>query len=103
MKTLKEAFINKNTIKNISFNKFDVTKKDLIGDIKDFPLGIVVRMLKETEKQGNEPDIKEFQRTKLAGFDWCETEDGFDFWDQITDGYFDEFYKKYPEYKKYDK
>lgn len=109
MKPLKEAFINKNTIKNVSFNKFGLTKKDLVGDLKGFPIGLVVRMLEETELQGNSPNVKVFQEYINAddiggGFDWDKTKAGYYFWETVLfDLNFDEFYNKYPEYKKYDK
>ena len=108
MKPLKEAFINKNTIKNISFSKFGVTKKDLIGTLEGFPLGVVVRMLEEQELQGNKPNVKVFQNNRssdknMGGFNWNNTEAGYDFWEEISDdGNYDKFYKKYSEYKKYD-
>ncbi len=43
-----------------STNKFKLSNKDLIGDLTQVPLGIVVRMLEEQEKQGNKPDVKIF-------------------------------------------
>ena len=65
-------------------------------------------MLEEQELQGNKPDIKVFQKTayrgkEKGGFDWYETPEGTDFWDHIVRvRNFNEFYSKYPEYKKYD-
>ena len=106
MKDLKEALINKNTIKHIKsnqHNEYMITKDDLIDDISGFPIGVVVRMLEEQEKQGNKPDVKVFQRSRIGGFSWRDTEDGLRFWSSIiTDREFDTFYKKYPNYKKYD-
>lgn len=87
-------------------NKYGITEKDMIGDLKGFPVGVVVRMLEETEKQGGEPDIKVFQHNKRAykgmgGFVWDNTEDGNAFWEAvIKEQNFDQFFKKYPEYKK---
>jgi len=83
-------------------NPFNLTEKDLIGDLKGFPLGVVIRMLEETELQGNEPNVKMFQINRSAGFTWSETEDGNLFWSSIINKRdFDKFYKKYPKYKKY--
>lgn len=111
MKDLREALVTKKSIKNIVIinNRFGITKKDLIGDISVFPLGVVVKMLEEQEKQGNKPDVKVFQTNKLAdnehgGFYWDNTEDGDDFWYSIIEeDNFNIFYKKYPEYRKYDR
>ena len=108
---LKEGLLNKKNIKNIEFgkNKFGITEKDLIGGLKGFPLGVVVRMLEEQELQGNKPDVTVFQGYNGSsiganGFRWQETEEGWDFWDiVIFSRDFKEFYKRYPEYKKYDR
>lgn len=110
MKDLREALVTKKSIKNIVIinNRFGITKKDLIGDISVFPLGVVVKMLEEQEKQGNKPDVKVFQDSKSVGkkynaFDWDETEAGAKFWHAvIIYCEFDKFYKRYPEYKRYD-
>ncbi len=90
-------------------NKFKLSNKDLIGDLTQVPLGIVVRMLEEQENQGNKPDVKIFQKnigaassTGELGFDWKKTEAGHDFWnDVICNRRYDMFFKKYPEYEKY--
>ena len=104
------GLLNKKNIKNIEFdkNKFGITEKDLIGELKGFTLGIVVRMLEEQEKQGNIPDVKVFQEdidanTGWGGFNWSNTKDEYDFWYNVINKKFYIFYKKYPEYKKYDK
>lgn len=88
-------------------NHFRLTKKDLIGDLNDFPLGIVVYMLEEQEIQGNKPDVTVFQRLRASdqsqgGFTWSDTEDGHDFWSKVIDEKnFDLFFEEYPEYKRY--
>ena len=43
-------------------NRFGITEKDMIGHLKGFPVGVVVRMMEEQEKQGNKPNISTFQR-----------------------------------------
>lgn len=112
MKSLVEALISKKNIKNIVTsikNKFGITEKDLIGELKGFPIGVVVRMLEEQEKQGNKPDVKVFQKSKFAnkpkgGFDFDETEAGMFFWEGVLNKKdFYTFYESYPEYEKYDK
>ena len=87
---------------------FGLTKHDIIGQIKNFPMGVVVRMLEETEAQGNKPDVKLFQDHASAGtknkegFVWSETEAGHKFWsDVINCEWFHKFFDKYPDYKKY--
>ena len=66
-------------------------------------------MLEETEKQGNKPNVKIFQkriRTQktLGGFSWRDTEAKHIFWDDVINfKNFDRFYEKYPKYKLYDK
>ena len=104
------GLLNKTNIKDINFgNKYGITKKDMIGDLKLFPLGVVVRMLEEQEAQGNKPDVTVFQKDNRKGknnkgFDWGDTDDKFKFWENIIDyKKFDLFYIKYPEYKIYDR
>ena len=113
MKTLKEALITKKNISRvdtISNNKYGITKKDMIGRLKGFPVGIVVRMLEESEKQGNKADVILFQKhgrhhtdKNNGGFTWSETEDGHSFWNTLwgTRDFYP-FYQKHPEYKLYD-
>ena len=92
----------------IKTNRFHITRDDMIGELKGFPVGVVVRMLEETEWQGNKPDVKVFQHNNhrgkgLGGFKWSKTNIGHAFWeDVIFNKNFDKFYKEYPEYKKYD-
>ena len=100
MKTLSEALFSR---KNIKSNPFGLTKDDLIGDLKGFPMGVVVRMLEEQELQGNDVDVKVFQEDCMIiyrGFDWDKTEAGYNFWEDVIDYKdFNLFFKKYPEYK----
>ncbi len=80
-----------------------VTKKDLIGDIADFPVEIVRKMVEEQMRQGNNADVRMFQicankNKNQGGFDWKDTEDGHLFWvSVIQDRNFDEFFEKYPK------
>ena len=107
MKTINEYLFSKKSdldkIKTVEPNRFGITEKDMIRDLKEFPVGVVVRMLEETEKQGGDPDVKVFQRNKWGGFSWKLTADNDLFWaDVINSKNFNVFYKRYPEYKKYD-
>ena len=92
---------------NIHKNPFGLTEKDLTGEIKKFPMGVVVKMLEEQEKQGNKADATVFQKRpdtpdEDGGFKWNRTEGGYNFWyDVISERKFDVFFEKYPEYEKY--
>lgn len=78
-----------------------VTEKDLIGEIKDFPIEVVEKMIERQVEQGNEADVRVFQEHKTSyspGFDWDETVEGFGFWNSIIDEKnFDLFFEKYPK------
>lgn len=88
-------------------NKYKLTKKDIVDDIKNLHIGIVVRMLEEQEMQGNKTDVKVFQKIHDApfadgGFDWDNTEAGKRFWELVLlDDDFFIFYEKYPTYSNY--
>lgn len=101
------ALFSRKNIKNIKSNPFGLTEDDLKGSIKDFPMGVVVRMLEEQELQGNKPNVEVFQQSyssnkRYGGFDWDETKDRSIFWfGVIEDEDFSMFFKKYPKYEKY--
>lgn len=82
---------------------YKVTEKDLIGDIKDFPIEVVQKMVDEQVNQGNPADVSVFQERSAmgrssGGFYWPETTDGDDFWRRvITYKNFDLFFDKYPK------
>lgn len=82
---------------------FKVEKSDLVGDIKDFPIEVVEKMIEEQVRQGCQPDVEAFQQYHAAGisengFNWCETKDGNDFWEEvIREGNFDLFFEVYPK------
>lgn len=85
---------------------FKVEQSDLVGDIKDFPIEVVEKMIEEQVKQGNCPNVEVFQNYATAGvsddgFTWGNTEDGDDFWMEVIDECnFDLFFKKYPKKNK---
>ena len=88
---------------------FGLTKDDLSGKLAGFPMGVVVRMMEEQQKQGNKPDVSVFQEREYyqigyshGGFSWMKTEGGWDFWrDVLRDRKFNVFFEIYPEYEKY--
>lgn len=81
---------------------YKVKQSDLIGDIKDFPIEVVQKMIEEQVAQCNAPDVTVFQNDSNAnveydGFSWDETKDGSIFWDKVINEHdFDLFFKKYP-------
>lgn len=81
-----------------------ITEKDLIGQIKDFPIEVVQKMVERQVEQGNKADVKVFQdypkagRSDGYGFTWNETEECYVFWREvIKDKNFDLFFEKYPK------
>jgi hypothetical protein len=82
---------------------FKVEQSDLVGDIKEYPIEVVEKMIEEQIKQGNCPNVEVFQRyanadTADGGFNWSDTKDGDDFWmEVIDDGNFELFFEKYPK------
>ena len=108
------ALFNKKNLEKHKPNKYGITDDDMIGSLKGYPVGIVVRMMEEQERQGNKPDVEVFQinsysAADIGGFDWSESVDGEAFWDKSIpthnephpEKYFKFFFKKYPEYEKY--
>ena len=73
------------------------------GEIADFPVEIVERMLECQVEQGNKRDVSVFEKYSArnntkGGFDWHSTTEGRDFWVSVICGkQFDLFFKKYPK------
>lgn len=83
---------------------FKVEKSDIVNSkLENFPLEVVEKMIEEQIKQGNPPSLEVFFDSLIAdklqgGFNWCETEDGEDFWEEvIRNDNFDLFFEKYPK------
>lgn len=85
---------------------FKVEQSDLVGDIKDFPIEVVEKMIEEQVKQGNCPNVEVFQKynradRKRGGFNWDDAENTYGFWSVvINDCDFDLFFEKYPKKAK---
>ena len=83
-----------------------VTKKDLIGDLENFPIEIVKKMLQEQYKQVGKMDISIFQDSRSTdkprgGFNWSDTIEGYAFWNTILNfKKFNIFFERYPELSK---
>lgn len=86
-------------------NKYGITEDDMIDDLTGFPVGVVVKMMEEQERQGYESNVKVFQyhvTCIVDGFDWAESMDGWEFWSKVINNRdFSVFFDKYPEYEKY--
>jgi hypothetical protein len=83
-----------------------ITKKDLIGNLENFPIEIVEKMLQRQYEQVNKIDISVFQEYKRAdvqrgGFHWADTIEGHGFWySVIIEEKFDVFFACYPKLSK---
>ena len=82
----KTSFYKQKGEKIYSFEKF---RSFLInGEITGFPLEVVTAMLHHQKKQTGEVDLLTFIKRKTSnvpggGFDWDETKQGFEYWDDI--------------------
>ena len=70
----------------------------------ELPVEIQNRMLDEQERQGNKRDPKPFRievcEDKLnGGMNWCETNEGDNFWISVLTKDFNHFYTEYPKEK----
>lgn len=75
-----------------------ITKKDLKGDIQNFPLEVVKKMCERQYDQFGIVDIKPFQNNLLDGFAWRESKEKSNFWVEVIHlKNFDLFFKKYPK------
>lgn len=79
-----------------------ITKKDLIGAIKDFPLEIVQKMIDYQFNYNGINNIKILQDPLLIEtdyvFDWFKTIEGYEFWDRVIHNKeFEIYFKKYPK------
>lgn len=84
---------------------FEIKKNHLVGEIADFPMEVVERMVYEQVTQGQKADPAVFAKNKTAsdsqgGFTWSQTSDGIRFWRSVVGvNDFDVFFERYP--KKY--
>lgn len=82
---------------------FEVTKRHLVGEIADFPIEVVERMVYEQINQKQEPNPTVFALKNSAaldegGFSWALTEDGYTFWEKVVRYKdFDIFFSRYPK------
>ena len=87
----------------MEITSYKVKQEDLVGQLLDFPIEVVQKMVERQVEQGNEPDVRIFQKdcraTRLErGFTWESTIEGDAFWYiTIAQNRFDEFFKRYPK------
>ena len=73
------------------------------GELANFPIEVIERMLDCQVEQGNPRDVKIFQENidatlEEGGFDWYGTKEELNFWcNVIIDKQFDLFFEKYPK------
>ena len=83
---------------------YKVKKSDLKGQIENFPIEVVQKMVEKQVHQGYKADVKVFQVSAdkcSDGFDWSRTIEGDLFWrDIIHHANFDLFFEKYPKKKE---
>lgn len=83
-----------------------ITEKQLVGNVKNFPIEVVTKMVEYQVEQGCAADVSVFVNKKTAsslerGFTWDATKEGFDFWyDVIVRLNFDTFFQKFPKFWK---
>lgn len=75
-----------------------VTKEHLIGDIADFPIEIVQKMVDYQIKERGVANLPLLARNVVAGFTWCKTPEGSSWWNDII-GHrnFSKFFERYPK------
>ena len=82
---------------------YKVVNEDLVGELREFPLAVVQKMIERQVMQGNPANVKVFQADTTAeqldgGFEWEDSPEGWDFWDKVIAGMeFNVFFERYPE------
>ena len=81
---------------------YQVTPEDLTGDIEDFPIEVVQKMVARQYEQVGICNVTKFQSNKSVsayggGFDWDASSEGLGFWsDVIMNCDWELFFSKYP-------
>lgn len=83
-------------------SNYKVTEKDLIKDIKGFPIEVVQKMLEKQQSQRGYNDIHTLQTDVCGAFRWSDTSEGYAFWYKvIRDKDFNLFFTTYPKKPEY--
>lgn len=81
-------------------NIYIVKHSDLIGEISDFPIEVVQKMVERQYEQKGFCDVSVFQKNKidgLRGFGWLNTIERGVFWSTVISGHrWDIFFERYP-------
>ena len=86
--------------------EYRVTEKDIMGDLKGFPIEVVQKIVDYQVKQGNKVDVTVFQKDITSthgegGVSWGATQETFDFFhDIVKSKNFNLFFNKYPKKNK---
>ena len=91
-------------VKNVSNNEQKVEEKLTYGgEIADFPIEVVEKMLEMQVEQGNKRDVRNFEYYKAAcasgyGFNWRDTIEQYSFWHEVINNKnFNLFFERYPK------
>ena len=83
---------------------YKIKKSDLKGQIENFPIEVVQKMVEKQVHQGHKADVKVFQVKSDSccdGFEWARTIEGDSFWrNVIYQADFPLFFEKYPKKKE---
>lgn len=80
-----------------------IEQTDLIGEIANFPIEVVEKMIERQIEQTNKADVSIFQKSNTSdllrgGFDWDKTEEDFKFWKEVINKKnFRMFFVNYPK------
>lgn len=72
-------------------------------NIQTFPKEVFNKILENLKREGisKKEAVKRLKNDMIGAFDWSESVEGYDFWDNIDDGFgFDAFFEKYPKKTK---
>jgi hypothetical protein len=82
---------------------YKVVNEDLVGELSEFPLPIVQKMIAHQVMQGNPANVEVFQADPTTpqsdgGFEWEDSPEGWYFWVNVIKGMeFNVFFERYPE------
>ena len=79
--------------------EYKVEQEDLVGEIKDFPIEVVQKMVERCVEENEVNIITKLQISRLDGFTWRNSIEGYDFWDKVICWKnFKLFFEKYPKF-----
>jgi len=79
--------------------EYKVEQEDLVGEIKDFPIEVVQKMVERCLEENEVNIITKLQISRLDGFTWRNSIEGYDFWDEVICWKnFNLFFEKYPKF-----